>query len=104
VRMPRETFPVVLGLVGAEVVEQQKGIVQLRVSEADRAVQVNAGTFNDRATLDDLTDAPVLVHRFLLQSSPARLVVATQDAIVTPAIMSARCQLRTGVSSATQRG
>src|ERR1700687_4364108 len=60
VRMPRETFQVVVGLVGTEVVEQQKGVINLWATEADRAVQVDAGTFDDGAALDDLADAPVV--------------------------------------------
>src|SRR4051812_12436317 len=54
--MPRETGHVVLRVVVAEVIEQQKGIELVRLAEAEGTLQANSRTFHGRLGVDDLLD------------------------------------------------
>ena len=56
VRVPWESGPVVLGVVVAEIVEQQEGIEVIRLAEAESAVQPHTGPFDRRRTVDDALD------------------------------------------------
>src|SRR5204863_460113 len=56
VRMPRKPGEVVVGVVVAEIVEQQKRIKVVRVTEAKSAAQLDARTFGRRSGLDNTLD------------------------------------------------
>ena len=54
VRVPREAISVVVWIVIAQVVEQQKGIVGCGLAEAKSAMHANAGTFDVWFRFDNL--------------------------------------------------
>jgi hypothetical protein len=56
----------VVRIVRAEIVEQQEGIVFFGQSEADRAVQMNAGALESGAAFDHFPDLPLRCHEALL--------------------------------------
>ena len=56
VRMPGKAGEVFVGVVVAEVVEEQERVELLRVAEAEAAAQVHAGAFERRPRLDDSFD------------------------------------------------
>src|ERR1017187_3962456 len=51
--MPWESLHVEVRLVGAEVVKQQEGIVELGAAPTNRAMKVDASAFDGRAALDN---------------------------------------------------
>jgi hypothetical protein len=53
-RMPGETGEIILGIVVAEIVEEQEGIGQRWIAEAESAVEMHAGAFKRRLRLRDL--------------------------------------------------
>src|SRR4249920_1838544 len=52
-RVPRKSREVVLRVVIAKVIEEQKRIVVLRVAEAERAAKLDACAFHRRTGLND---------------------------------------------------
>src|ERR1017187_1657838 len=60
--MPWESLHVEVRLVGAEVVKQQEGIVELGAAPTNRAMKVDASAFDGRAALDNLANQPVRCH------------------------------------------
>ena len=56
VRVPREPREVVIGVLVAKIVEQQKRIELGRVAEAERALQPDAGAFERRLGVKHLFD------------------------------------------------
>src|SRR6476660_612745 len=52
-RMPRESREVVLRVVVAKVIEEQKRIVVFRVAESERSAELNACAFHRRTGLND---------------------------------------------------
>src|SRR2546426_1016907 len=54
VRMPRESCPVVVRVVVAEIVQQEKRIEILRFAEPEGALQLDARALNGRLRLNDL--------------------------------------------------
>jgi hypothetical protein len=68
-RVPGKTLDIVRGIVRAEIVEEQEWIEKLRIAKADRAVQVDAGSFDGGPALKELANASILAHgRSLLWS------------------------------------
>jgi hypothetical protein len=59
VRVPGKSAPVIVGVVGAEGVEQQEGIELGDLREAERALEMDAGALNGRLALPDLPDRAV---------------------------------------------
>src|SRR5207245_9640677 len=59
VRVPGKSAPVVVGVVGAEGVQQEEGIELGDLGEAERALEVDAGPLNGRFALPDLVDRTV---------------------------------------------
>src|SRR5206468_3913238 len=55
VRMPGESGTVVLGMLVAEVVQQQKRIKVLRLSEAESTLELHAGSFDGWLGLQNLS-------------------------------------------------
>jgi hypothetical protein len=63
-RVPGKPGLVLSPIVGPEIVEEEKGIILFRRTEADGAVKVHPGAFHCGMTLYQLADASV-VHRIL---------------------------------------
>ena len=59
-RVPGEPGSVFVGNIGPEVVEQEEGVVLLRLTEPDGAMKVDAGALDRGPGLDDLADLSVL--------------------------------------------
>ena len=55
-RMPGKAGLVLVGIVVAEIVEQQERVELLGVAEAEGAAQMHAGAFHGGLGLDDLLD------------------------------------------------
>src|SRR5262249_3009446 len=55
-RMPRKAGAVILGVIVAKVIEEQKRIERRRVAETEGAAQLNPGALDGRLVLDDALD------------------------------------------------
>ena len=71
VGMPGEPLQIVLGLLVAKIVEQQEWIELLGLAEAEGALQLNAGAFEGRRGVNDLSNWSQL-HDSSLFSVPAQ--------------------------------
>jgi hypothetical protein len=67
--MPWEPVPVLVGIVGTEIVEEKERIVLLRWPEADRTMEMDACTFDGGATLENLAYMSGFWHAFLLPNT-----------------------------------
>src|SRR5712691_8510403 len=90
--MPRESGPVVLRVVVAEVVQQEEGIELRGVPEAEGPAQLHAGTFDGGLRLNDRLDRPdghgvssnyAMVTRRGTTPEPARFPEGS-DYVITP--------------------
>jgi len=66
--MHREPGHVVIGIVGSEMVEEQKGIVMINLGRGNAPLQPDSGSFHDNPRFDDLSGCSYLPAHIALLS------------------------------------
>src|SRR5262245_53561805 len=80
-RMPREAGEIVVGIVVAEVVEQQERVELFRIAKPERALEPHPRAFQGRLRVDQLLDWPYRHVPRLTQATqlPLRRVLHQHD-------------------------
>jgi len=60
--IPQESFDVLLRVIPAKIVEEQKRIKELSIAEPESGFEMDAGTFKRRPAPDVLLDCSALGH------------------------------------------
>jgi hypothetical protein len=66
--MPWKTFDVIVWVIAPEIVEEEEWIKCLGISEAERALQADAGSFKGRLASDNSLDGSCVSHGIFLLS------------------------------------